>query len=184
MTKRFHSYEESAEFCGLKKPEYFDTKTSDKKTSKEPLWRMTKGVSLELCLFNVDLRKCWEGSPCRGDNLSQPYLLGKATYSGRDLPESYAQQIFASWPRHHAPMICSRANSNNTSRCLSLSIPATILTRRSNKSNSSGASSWVAASRSWPITFDHASWFQHFEQAPTAISSISRALRSSNLWNW
>ena len=72
--------------------------------------------------------------PCRGNNLLQPYSLEKAFYSEKDLPEYYAQQIFVSWLRYHAPMICPRANRNYTNRCFSLSIPAIILTPQSNKS--------------------------------------------------
>src|ERR1700738_3719691 len=53
--------------------------------------------------------------------------------------------------RYHAPMIFSRADSNYTSRCFSLSIPATILTRRSNKSNFSGTSTRAGAGAHAPV---------------------------------
>src|SRR5229473_7396583 len=113
------------------------------------------------------------GLPCASDNLVQSYSLGKVFYSEKDLLESYAQKIFASLPRYHVPMICSRANSNYTSRCFSLFIPAMILTPRWNKSNCLGTSTRAGALPSWPITIGQANWFQHFGQAPTAISSTS-----------
>src|SRR6266481_7488395 len=108
--------------------------------------------------------------PCASDNLLQLYSLGKAFYSEKDLPKSSDRQIFVSLPRYHAPMICCRANTNYTTPCFSLSIPAMILTPRWNKSNCSGASTRAGALLSWPITIDYTSWFQHFGQAPTAIS--------------
>src|SRR6266700_4682370 len=98
---------------------------------------MTQMAGPEFCLSFINFAEMLGEPPCWGDNRSRPYLLGKASYSGKDLPESYGQQIFASWLRYHAPMICSRANFNNSSRYLSLSISAMILTSRSNKSNSS-----------------------------------------------
>src|SRR5258707_14825329 len=85
------------------------------------------------------------GSPCASDNPLQSYSLGKAFYSEKSLPESCAQQIFASLLRYRAPMICSRANSNYTSRCFLLSIPAMILTPRWNKSNCLGTSTRAGA---------------------------------------
>src|SRR5712675_1762861 len=125
------------------------------------------------------------GSSCASDNLLQSYSLGRAFYSERDLPESYAQNIFASLPRYRAPMICSRGNSNYTSHCFLLSIPAMILTPRWNKSNCLGTSTRAGALPSWPITIDYASWFQHFGQAPTAISSTSwPVMYSSSPLNW
>ena len=63
------------------------------------------------------------GSSCASDNLLQSYSLGRAFCSERNLPEFYAKKIFASLPRYRAPMICSRGNSNYTSRCFLLSIP-------------------------------------------------------------
>src|SRR5215216_4024876 len=74
---------------------------------------------------------------CGGNIVLQPSLLEKAFWSGKDLPESYAPQSFASWRLYHAPMMCARANPTYTHSCFSLSIPATILTQHSNKSNCS-----------------------------------------------
>src|ERR1700730_19388398 len=53
--------------------------------------------------------------------------------------------------RYHAPMIFSRADSNYTSRCFSLSVPARILTRRSNHSNFSGTSTRAGAGAHAPV---------------------------------
>ena len=60
MTKRF-LFCESGEPHGLKKPEYFDTKSSNKKTSLKPFWQMTKRESSECCLSTVNKREGWEG---------------------------------------------------------------------------------------------------------------------------
>src|SRR5260370_3464290 len=100
------------------------------------------------------------GSPCARDNLLQSYSLGKVLYSEKDLPESYAQQIFASLRRYHAPMICSRANSNYTSRCFSLFTPAMILAPRWNKSNCLGTSTRPGALPSWSRTIGSATCVQ------------------------
>src|SRR5258705_13234415 len=94
------------------------------------------------------------GSSCASENLLQLYWLAEVFYSERDLPESYARQIFASLPRYHVPMICCQANTNYTIHCFSLSIPAMILTPRCNKSNCSGASTRAGAFLSWRITLD------------------------------
>src|SRR5258708_20662855 len=111
------------------------------------------------------------GSPCASDNLLRLYWLGKVFYSEKDLPESCAQQVFASLPRYHAPMIWFRASSNYTSHCFSLSIPAMIVTPRWNRLNCLGTSTLAGALPSWPITIGYPNWFQHFGQPPTAISS-------------
>src|SRR5438874_10441359 len=102
------------------------------------------------------------GVPCGGDNLLQPYSLEKAFYLEKALPVFYAQKILMYWRRYRAPMICSQAHFTNPGCCLSLSIPAMILPPQSNKSNSSGPGTRVAALRSWPITICWTSWFQHF----------------------
>src|SRR6267378_8199902 len=94
------------------------------------------------------------GSSCASENLLQLYWLGKVFYSERDLPGSYAQQIFGSLPRYHVPMICCLANTNYPTHCFSLSIPAMILTLRWNKSNCLGVSTRAGALLSWRITID------------------------------
>src|SRR5258708_12717427 len=108
---------------------------------------------------------------CGGNNPLQSCSLAKVIYSEKDLPESCAQQVFASLPRYHAPMIWFRASSNYTNRCFLLSIPAMVVTPRWNRLNCLGTSTLAGALPSWPITIGYPNWFHHFGHPPTAISS-------------
>src|SRR5689334_21274787 len=98
---------------------------------------MARRERSKLCVSPINLQKLPGGSSCWGDNRSRLCLLEKAFYLGRELPKFCARQKpFVFWLQFHASTVFLRANCNPTiSRCLSSSIPATILTPRSNKSN-------------------------------------------------